>query len=106
MTTNIDNNTIKLSEDAITSIVKIAVDEMEGVSVLENRYSSALTRSKSIKVKFEDNNLNIDVITSVKYNENIQEIAKKLQAHIASNIEIMTNLKANTINVIVNDVTF
>ena len=97
----IDNGQVKISNEVISSIVAIAINETEGFSLAtENFLSKVLLKNENvIKVVMNENEVEITADVFVNYGLKINEEAKKLQANIIENLEIMTSLKVNEINI-------
>ncbi len=104
--------TLRISEDVITTIVKNAVHEVEGVY-------SVLPAKKSIKQFFlkEENNgdigivLNDDVVEIsvkiiVKGGFKAVQVAEEVQSSIKNSVQSMTGITVSRVNVIVADVMF
>lgn len=98
-----DNNTLdsnlKISEDAISSIIELAINEVEGVFVFDSGLASKLIKKKPIHIEMNEDSISVEVSVSVKYGNCIQELIPKAQENIKTNIEIMTSLKVSNIDV-------
>lgn len=105
MEMTIDNNgQVKISNEVISSIVAIAINETEGFSLAtESFLNKVLLRNETvIRVDMTDDETEITADVFVKYGLKINDEVKKLQANILENLEIMTslNIKAVNINVV------
>lgn len=101
-----NKNTIKLSEvkisaDVISSIVAIAIDEVEGFRVVKSFVDKVTSKIQSIKVNFNENNDTVIIEANVeaKFGIKIQEEILTVQENIISNVEIMTGLKIEEVNI-------
>ncbi len=72
------NGSINISEEVISSLVREAVSQIEGVAGLSNTSGAELveligikTLSKGVKVQFVDSKVIVDAIITVKYGFNI-----------------------------------
>lgn len=107
MESNFEFGEIKISNDVISSIVAIAVEETEGFKMSKTIVDKVMSKNQSVKVSFSDSeNLLITVNLMIKYGLNIQEVVPKVQDNIISNIEIMTGLKVEEVNVNVSSLYF
>lgn len=97
----LNDGTLKISPDVLISIVNLAIEEIEGVKIYEDALSYKLKKNSAIKISLENNNLDIDAQISLPYGKEIQPLVKSVQENIISQVEIMTNLKVNTVNITV-----
>lgn len=107
MENNLDFGQVKISSDVIASIVAIAVEEVEGFKIVKTLVDKVSNKNQSIKVVFnEDEKLSISVNVTAEYGIKLQEEIPKVQDNIITNIEIMTGLKVEEVNVNVNSLYF
>ena len=107
MENNLDFGQVKISGDVIASIVAIAVEEVEGFKVVKTLVDKVANKNQSIKVTFnEDEKLSISVNVTAEYGIKLKEEIPKVQDNIITNIEIMTGLKVEEVNVNVNSLYF
>jgi len=104
---------INISEDVISSIVKSAISEIEGVAGLSNTAGAELaeliglkTISKGVKVQFVDSKIIIDLIINVYYGSNIVSTAKNVQEKLISVVQDTTGIQDAEINVHVSGIAF
>ena len=104
---------INISEDVISSIVKSAIAEIDGVAGLSNTAGAELaeriglkTVSKGVKVQFVDDRLIIDLIINVVFGCNIVNTAKSVQEKLISVVQDTTGIDKADINVHVSGVVF
>ena len=104
---------INISEDVISSIVKSAISEIEGVAGLSNTAGAELaekiglkTISKGVKVQFVDGKIIIDLIINVYYGCNIVSTAKNVQEKLIAVVEDSTGIANADINVHVSGIAF
>lgn len=105
--------TINISEDVISSIVKSAISEIEGVAGLSNTAGAELaeliglkTISKGVKVQFVDGKIVIDLIINVYYGCNIVNTAKNVQEKLIAVVQDTTGIQNADINVHVSGIAF
>ena len=102
MNTTIDNGVIKISNEVIACIAKIAIEESNNIhTVSENILDKVLQiKEKAIKVTFNENEtLEIDANVQVEFGINIPNAIKELQKDIIENIKIMTGLDVSAVNI-------
>ena len=107
------NGSINISEEVISSLVREAVSQIEGVAGLSNTSGAELveligikTLSKGVKVQFVDSTVIVDAIITVKYGFNIVNVAKTVQEEILGVILSATGLEQAEVNVHVSGVAF
>jgi uncharacterized alkaline shock family protein YloU len=100
-----------ISSDVLKTIVGIAVHSVDGVALLERGIVSSIkdrfskkSITKGVNIKVENSKAIIDVDISVKYGENLMEIASKVQKEIKKAINAMTNLEVENVNVTISEV--
>lgn len=107
------NGSINISEEVISSIVKAAVIELDGVSGLSNTSGAELVEligikssAKGIKIRFDDGKVIVDTIINVSYGCNIVEVAKNVQEKVYNVVQTATGLDNISANVHVSGVAF
>lgn len=107
MNNNLDFGQVKISTDVISSIVLIAVEETDGFNIVKTFVDKVTSKNQAVKIVFnEANSLDITVDVNIQYGLKIQEVVPKVQDNIKTNIEIMTGIDVNEINVNVNSLYF
>lgn len=105
---------IRISSEVVSIIASNAALEVEGVASLggslAGNISQVLGRKnpfKGIKVEVAENrNVNIDLHIIVEYGARIPDVAWKIQERIKQNVELMTGLHVEEINIHVQGVSF
>lgn len=107
-----EKGSINISEDVIAVMVSAAIAEVDGVAGPSNTIASELVEflgkksvQKGIKVQFDENNITIDTIITVRFGSNITEVAQKVQSEIATSVANMTGMQP-TVNVHVSGIAF
>lgn len=97
---------VEISPKALSVIVSIAVNEIEGVSKLIGDFKSEALEKigkkeylKGVRLSIEDSELNVDVTCSLKSGYSVSKIATKIQENIRNSIFNMTELNTKTINI-------
>ena len=111
ITCQAEKGSINISEEVITSVVKSAISEIEGVAGLSNTAGSELaeliglkTVTKGVKVQFADEKIVVDVIITVVYGCNIVAVAKEVQDKVMSLVQASTGIEHAEVNVHVSGV--
>ena len=89
-----EKGSINISEDVLVSMVRAAVNEIDGVA------------SKGVKVQINDGVITVDVIIMVRYGSNVVSVAKQVQDTVTGAVESMTGMGAPVVNVHVSGVAF
>ena len=107
------NGSINISEEVISTLVRSAVTQVEGVSGLSNTSGAELveligikTLSKGVKVQFVDDKIVVDAIITVCYGYNIMDVAKNVQEEVLNVVLTATGLENAEVNVHVSGVAF
>ena len=90
---------ITYNSGIVRGIVAIAINEVEGVTLLNNK-------NKGVKLNFEKNGIVADISVKVDSNSNVSALAFKIQQSIKHNVESMTSYKVAKIDVHIQDVNF
>lgn len=113
MNVEIANNLI-ISEDVIGIIAGIAAAEVEGVSGMTLGLVDGINQilgnnkkySKGVKVELNESNVTIDLYVIVKYGVRIPDVAFSIQNSVKTQVETMTGLNVESVNINVQGVTF
>jgi len=97
---------VRISNDVICVVGALAATEVDGVYNVGSGPKGKKNIYKGVKVKLQDNSAVCDVSISVKFGENIKEVAGNVQKNVKRSIESMLGLKVNTVNVHVIGVDF
>ena len=113
VTCQTEKGSINISDEVITSIVKSALGEIDGVAGLSNTAGSELaeliglkTVTKGVKVQFVDGKILADIIITVVYGCNIVNVAKEVQEKAMSLIQASTGIDNAEVNVHVSGIAF
>ena len=113
VTCQAEKGSINISEEVITSVVKSAISEIDGVAGLSNTAGAELaemiglkTVTKGVKVQFVDDRIIVDVIINVVYGCNIVEVAKNVQDRVMSLVQASTGIERSEVNVHVSGISF
>lgn len=107
------NGSINISEEVITSMVRSAISEVEGVAGLSNTVGSELAEligikslSKGVKVQFENEKIIVDTIITVCYGSSIVTVAKDVQDRVMNVVQSTTGIENAQVNVHVSGIAF
>jgi len=115
------NNEIKLrptkgnitfNDHIILSVISLATKEIAGVSSMNTKYMSVLTRwfnknySDGVKISYLNNSMTVDVYINVFFGYNVSEISYRVQENIKNSIASMIDINIDKINVHVIGVDF
>lgn len=98
----VENGDVQISSEVISSIVAIAVEEMDNFSLAHENFMTKVFQKgeKVIKVESSENgDVFITANVCAKYGIKIKDEAKKLQQNIVENVEIMTALNIKEVNI-------
>lgn len=92
---------IKITEDVIISIVDIAIADVEGFSGISTSISDPFGKKKDKKIKIVINNNLVDIMLNVivYFEYNIIRVCENIQKIIKEQVENLTGLKVNNIDV-------
>ncbi len=104
---------INISEEVISSLVRTAIAEVDGVAGLSNTAGAELaefiglkTVTKGVKVRFDDGVIIVDAIITVRYGCNIVNIARAVQDKVQPLVVSTTGIEKTQVNVHVAGVEF
>lgn len=109
---NLGTGNVKISEDVVASIVTIAVNEVEGVTVTPASALDFAERwgkkgmGRGVRVAFEEQAIAVDLCVQMAYGVKIPQTALKVQQKVKMAVESMTGLTVCKINVTVSGVSF
>ncbi len=95
-----DLGTIKIAPEALETITKIAVLEVEGVSDISTSFfGRGKEATQGIKITFEDEDATIDLSVNIKYGYSLPKIADEIQTKVKDSVEHMTGVNIVAVNV-------
>lgn len=108
-----ENGSINISEDVISTMVRTAITEIDGVAGISNTAGAELaeligikTVSKGIKVQIVDDTIKVDAVILVRYGCNIVNVAKEVQNSVTEAVQAITGINKAEVNVHVSGVAF
>ncbi|MCI8647829.1 MAG: Asp23/Gls24 family envelope stress response protein [Firmicutes bacterium] len=99
--------TLKISDEVIAVCAANATLKTKGVAELAGDITNALSKtilrkellSKGAKVSQSDSGVNIDIFVIVEYQINIPAVAWEIQEHVKKEVESMTGLSVEAVNI-------
>ena len=108
-----ENGSMNISEDVISTMVRTAITEIDGVAGISNTAGAELaeligikTVSKGIKVQIVDDTIKVDAVILVRYGCNIVNVAKEVQNSVTEAVQAITGIDKAEVNVHVSGVAF
>ncbi|MBE7022815.1 MAG: Asp23/Gls24 family envelope stress response protein [Ruminococcaceae bacterium] len=111
-TTYTETGAVKISDEVVQTIAGMAAREVKGVALATSIADGLVEKivkkgfSKGVKIDMAEKEVSLDVHILVDYGVKIQAVSAELQDIIKRNIETMTDLIVNTINVYVDGINF
>ena len=105
---------IQIADDVVSSIIGLAVTEVDGVSKLTGDITRDLVAklgknslSKGVRVIFDDEeNLKVYVSIEIKFGYNIVDVSRAIQEKVKQSLLTMTGLECSTVNVKISSIDF
>lgn len=102
----LEESTIKISNDTVATYAGIAISEIAGVYGMSGTFagiteaiSGKKNYTKGVKVEVNDKSAKIDLNIIVEYGARIPEVAFEIQTKVKKSVETMTGLKVTSVNV-------
>ena len=100
------NGNIRISDEVIVTIASVAVSEIEGVSGTGGGFVEGIARklvkkslATGIKATVDEETASVDINIVVKYGVRIPEVAWNVQDAVKKEVELMTGLAVEKVNV-------
>ncbi|MCI8403572.1 MAG: Asp23/Gls24 family envelope stress response protein [Clostridia bacterium] len=105
---------IKISVDVVSTIAGIATTEIDGVAGMYGTFAGGIAEmlgakknpSKGVKVDMSETSVRIDLYIVVEYGVRIPELAWEIQESVKNNVETMTGLEVQKVNIHIEGVSF
>lgn len=102
-----ENGNVMISEDVIAAIIAHALAEVDGIGSMGSKpgigiadFAAKKNWSKSLKIMIhEDNTVSIDCSVMIAYGNSVVNVASAVQQAVTTNVESMTGVKVNVVNV-------
>lgn len=110
----LDVGNVKISMEVVATIAGIAATQINGVYGMYQSFTGGIAEklgakknpSKGVKVELTDNKAKIDVYIVVDFGVRIPELAWEVQESVKNNVETMTGLEAECVNIHIEGVNF
>ncbi len=108
-------NSIKIAPEVVATIAGISTTEIDGVAgMCSSSFAGGIAEilggkknpAKGIKVDIKENSTIIDLYIIVDYGIRIPELAWEIQENVKNNVETMTGLTVEKVNIHVDGVSF
>lgn len=105
---------IKISVEVISTIAGIAASEIEGVHSMYSSFATGIaeklgakkTVGRGVKAEITENDVLIDLYIVVDYGVRIPELAWEIQESVKNNVETMTGMNVEKVNIHIEGVSF
>lgn len=105
---------IKISVDVVSTIAGIATTEIDGVTGMYGTFAGGIAEmfggkknpSKGVKVDMNETTATIDLYIVVDYGVRIPELSWEIQENVKNNVETMTGLEVQKVNIHIEGVSF
>ncbi len=118
-----DKGTTTIQSGVVSSIVNVAVEEVDGVDMSHggtrlpgdnsptvgeffDRVSGSGSRSRGISVEVGEEQTAADLTVNVVYGKPVAQVTEALRRNVIRRVESLTGLQVTEVNITVNDVTF
>lgn len=112
VTKNAHQGTLKVSEDVIATIARLAAGEVEGVSSLEQASVSFKQlffkpgKNGAIKIKLSGDVVEIAIGIFVKAGNRVTSVAERVQERVKSDVQSMTGVAVSRVDISVSGIVF
>jgi uncharacterized alkaline shock family protein YloU len=105
---DIENGSIKISNEVISAIAGMASNQVEGVVGMSGNLAGGITEllgkknpSKGIKVEVRESEVFVEMHIMLSYGSKLNEVGLQVQAKVKEAIENMTDLTVKEVNVFI-----
>ncbi len=105
---------IKISSEVVSTIAGMAASEIEGVHGMYSSFATGIAEKfgakksvgKGVKAEITENTVLIDLYIIVDYGVRIPELAWEIQENVKNNVETMTGMTVEKVNIHIEGVNF
>lgn len=97
---------VKIAAEVVAAIAGLAALEVDGVFAMAGNITNELigklgkkNLSKGVKVQMEDGVARVDMMLNIRYGYNIPKVTVQVQERVASQIETMTGMSVQEVNI-------
>ena len=105
------NTSVTISEDVVATIAGIAATGVAGVAgmsaTIKGGFYELLGKknlSKGVKAEITEQDVKIDIFILVDYGCKIPEVAWEIQSNVKNEVEVMTGLNVQSVNIHINGI--
>lgn len=113
ITSSDELGSINVSEEVLSVIAAAAAMEVEGVGGITSPTGKELTErlrkknvSRGARIQVEEGGVRIELGILVKYGSSVQDVARAVQDAVSANVESMSGLNVQAVNVTVSGIVF
>ena len=107
-------SSVKIAPDVVATIAGVSASEIKGVAGMCSTFAGGIAEilgakknaSKGIKVEIKDKSTIIDMFIIVEYGVRIPELAWEIQENVKNNVETMTGLSVEKVNIHIDAISF
>lgn len=105
---------VRISADVVSTIAGIATTELDGVAGMYSSFAGGIAEklgakknpSKGVKIDMTEETVSIDLYIVVDYGVRIPELSWEIQENVKNNVETMTGLTVEKVNIHIEGVSF
>lgn len=105
---------IKISVEVISTIAGIAASEIKGVHGMYSSFATGIAEKlgakksigRGVRAEISENDVVIDLYIVVDYGVRIPELAWEIQENVKNNVETMTGMNVEKVNIHIEGVSF
>ena len=109
-----ETGTIKIAPDVVATIAGVSASEIKGVAGMCSSFAGGIAEilgakknaAKGIKVEIKEKSTTIDLFIIVEYGVRIPELAWEIQENVKNNVETMTGLTVEKVNIHIDGISF
>lgn len=109
-----ETSSVKIAPDVVATIAGVSASEIKGVAGMCSTFAGGIAEilgarknaAKGIKVEIKDKTTVIDMYIIVEYGVRIPELAWEIQENVKNNVETMTGLMVEKVNIHIDGISF
>lgn len=109
-----DIGNVKISSDVVCAIAGIAAEEIDGVHGMHSGFAAGIAEkiggkrnpTKGVRINMNGSSVQIDLYIVIDFGAVIPEVSWRVQENVKDNIETMTGLSVEFVNIHVEGVSF
>ncbi len=101
-----EQGTVKIAEDVIASIAKIAATEVQGASGMTQKLFGKTPFAKEVEIQFYGNRVSVALSLLVEYGFTVPEVAKNVQEAVRTAVQSMTGMHVESVDIHVQGIVF